>query len=153
MWITPVEKVVDNVENYELSTGIPSVCILFTTGYSPAYFSVYSLFHSYVKCVTSPFYVTRYGLKKQIKVGYGGNCTVKNSPLPLSEAKYLCKTDKKLLGIIFSCLEILCIWNFTNNRRNPHAGKSGNLRSKHIQAAYFIPGRNGPAAAPGSPGR
>lgn len=30
MWITLVEKVVDNVENYDLSTGIPAVYGLFT---------------------------------------------------------------------------------------------------------------------------
>ena len=30
MWITVVDKLVDNVENFELSTGIPAVYPLFT---------------------------------------------------------------------------------------------------------------------------
>jgi len=39
MWITPVEKLVDNVENSELSTGILPVYALFTNPQMHAYFS------------------------------------------------------------------------------------------------------------------
>ena len=57
MWITLVEKAVDNVENLDLSTGISAVNGLFTIRKKAVYSSAYFVSRLSSLCVTSLFYV------------------------------------------------------------------------------------------------
>ena len=70
MWITPVDKAVDNVENFDLSTGIPAIHPLFTIQ-KPLHISMHIfLFFSFCSVLRHHFMFTPSLQKRREKVGF-----------------------------------------------------------------------------------
>jgi hypothetical protein len=107
LWKTPVDKVVDNVENYGLSTGISLFSLLSTPRCENAYSFAYC--RKFNDCHLFP--ILNYGImfltKYCGKVGFPKKFAAKFQASFCSSKKYLLKTDKKDFCIICHGLEIL----------------------------------------------
>jgi len=117
-----VDKVVDNVENYELSTGISLFSSPAAAFRQRAYRFVYPVFFSPPLRVTSPVCKIIFLLKRREKVGFPGKIAVKIRSPASFRKKYLLKSDKKEMCIIFLPLEILNL-KIYKHRRYPMQGK------------------------------
>ena len=68
LWKTPVDKTVENVENFELSTGIPPLLFFTPSCGKPAYVFAYRRLLFAKACVTSPRRQPGFPLKSLKKV-------------------------------------------------------------------------------------
>ena len=109
LWKTPVDNAVDNVENYELSTGIPLLFRIVRTPFTSAYGSAYSGNSHQGSGVTSLVFKTSVSGKPDEKVGSGQKKGCQKTPGDFFHKKYLLKTEKTGVCIIFLPLEILCL--------------------------------------------